>query len=916
MADRAAIEAPFTLASLPKPFDPTVGTTYAAPVFGLRGQKWRKRPEIVASVDGDSITIYNVRNPRLVTSYALPPQTRLLCAPCSIYRKITGRKAAQRVTYAVLGHTTGKKTEVICFTEDTIADSTDLSADLQVKTSYQLPTSTSTVFAINALASHSDNETLGLALDIAVTYSDGSVECIAGDLQQKRWDADAARAIVMAESDAEPSSVKVEYATVTDVTSARKGLLKSREDALALLGGTVSLDNSTDLNTPLLAMVTVDDQNTRRFNLFSLPSRSKDMITSAHQGLRYLFSYDLPTIPSSDKATFSLQSSAGKLHQLLSGIITTYDLSGTVPRLLSVLTPHTESHQSFVRISAALVLVAESTSCAIYDTKYNSLQAALSLESDPLETAGDKRKRTEGATEGSLDFVTFFSDLGMAVAISGNALVGLQINLSATAYKKSKANTSLLINSLGKGSKKALVAAPDSEVSSQEWESWKETVDSLVDSDVAALERFLAAELELSSAPKQQKSAAQESEAQNGEDNRMWPVRDSRFLVQKTERRKAVYLLSKMFAWNDATNEDQSSISMNFFAANIFRWLSVTGYMSAMAVERALRETGAIQSTAQRVHPGDIMKAVNELDTEMHVMHEWLSWPVYLEIEEVIVALASLVKSLQGPSPAAVAKLITSKSEESGNELETTIQAETDAAEADLEFALSALDTGLSVRSASFRTVFTRLHSFPSRSIVERLRTHLAPREVVFFIQILRIELADGGWTSKYTEDEIAPRSEDAGSPSDHSIAIISNLLNCAIDAIGTSGWLVGLSGDPDLQTDNMLETLVAETSAALETCIEACSFGVFLNDFERFSNTIHASQKQTTIKKVDPIKTPGFEETPLAVDPILPLGYKAQGPANKMRMTSTGQVEKSRGLRGKELSMRVGKYSLDRIVV
>lgn len=854
-----------------------------------------------------------VRNPRLVTSYALPPQTRLLCAPCSIYRKITGRKAAQRVTYAVLGHTTGKKTEVICFTEDTIADSTDLSADQQVKTSYQLPTTTSTVFAINALASHSDNDTLGLALDIAVTYVDGSVECIAGDLQQKRWDADAARAIVMAESDAVPSSVKVEYATITDVTSARKGLLKSREDALALIGGAVSLDTTPELNMPLLAMVTVDEQNTRRLNLFSLPSRSKDMITSAHQGLRYLFSYELPATPSSDKATFSLQSSAGKLHQLLSGVITTYDLSGTVPRVLSVLTPHTHSHQSFVRISAALVLAAESTSCAIYDTKYSSLQAALSLESDPLESAGDKRKRTDGATEGSLDFVTFFSDLGLAVAVSGNALVGLQINLSATAYKKSKANTSLLINSLGKGAKKALVAAPNSEESSQEWESWKETVDSLVDSDVAALERFLAAELELASTSKHQ---AQDVEEQDDADNRLWPVRDSRFLVQKTERRKAVYLLSKMFAWNETTNDDQNSISMNFFAANIFRWLAVTGYISAIAVERALRETGAIQTTAQRVRPGDIMRAVNELDPEMHVMHEWLSWPVYLEIEEVIVALASLVKSLQGPSPAAVAKLITSKNEESGNELETTIEAETDAAEADLEFALSALDTGLSVRSASFRTVFTRLHSFPSRSIVERLRTHLAPREVVFFIQILRIELADGGWTSKYTEDEIASRPEDSGSPSDHSIAIISNLLNCAIDAIGTSGWLVGLSGDPDLQTDNMLETLVAETSAALETCIEACSFGVFLNDFERFSNTIRASQKQTKITKVDPIKTPGFEETPLAVDPILPLGYKTQGPADKMRMTSTGQVEKSRGLRGKELSMRVGKYSLDRIVV
>ncbi|KAI5268807.1 hypothetical protein E4T47_07509 [Aureobasidium subglaciale] len=915
MADGAAIEAPFTLASLPKPFDPTVGSTYAAPVYGLRAQKWRKRPEIVASVDGDSITIYNVRNPRLVTSYALPPQSRLLCAPCSIYRKITGRKAAQRVTYAVLANATGKKAELICFTEDTIADSTDLSADQQVKTSYQLPTSTSTVFAIHALASHSDNDTLGLALDVAVTYVDGSVECIAGDLQQKRWDADAARAIAVVDSDAAPSAVKVEYATVTDVTSAKKGLLKNREDALALIGGAVSLDPSAELNTPLLALVTVDEQELRRFNLFSLPSRSKDIITSAHQGLRHLFSYELPASSSSDKATFSLQSSAGKLHQLLSGVIATYDLSGTVPRVLSVLTPHTQAHQSFVRISAALVLAAESTSCAIYDTKYSSLQAALSLESDPLESAGDKRKRTDGATEGSLNFVTFFSDLGLAVALSGNALVGLQINLSATAYKKSKANTSLLINSLGKGSKKALVARPNSEASAQDWESWKQTVDSLIDSDVAALERFLAAELELSSTPKHHKSTAQEPEELD-EDNRMWPVRDARFLVQKTERRKAVYILSKMFTWIAVPDQGQSSISMNFFTANIFRWLAVTGYMSAIAVERALRETGAIQSTSSRVRPGDIMKAVNELDPEMHVMHEWLSWPVYLEIEEVIVALASLVDSLEDPSPTAVTKLITSKSEESSVELETTIQAETDAAEADLEFALSALDNGLSVRSASLRTVFTRLHSFPSRSIVERLRTHLASREVVFFIQILRIELADGGWTSKYTDSDLAHRPEEAGSPSDHSIAIISNLLNCAIDAIGTSGWLVGLSGDPDLQTDNMLETLVVETSAALETCIEACSFGVFLNDFERFSNTIHASQKSMAIKKVDPIKTPGFEETPLAVDPVLPLGYKAQGPANKMRMTSTGQVEKSRGLRGKELSMRVGKYSLDRIVV
>lgn len=83
MADRAAIEAPFTLASLPKPFDSTTGTTFAAPVYGLRGQKWRKRPEIVATVDGDSITIYNVSTALHVFS---KPKNVLTCISRCVIR--------------------------------------------------------------------------------------------------------------------------------------------------------------------------------------------------------------------------------------------------------------------------------------------------------------------------------------------------------------------------------------------------------------------------------------------------------------------------------------------------------------------------------------------------------------------------------------------------------------------------------------------------------------------------------------------------------------------------------------------------------------------------------------------------------------------------------------------------------------
>lgn len=65
MSSSALIELPFTLASLPAPYNSATGRTLASPVYGLRGQKWRKRSEVAVAVDGDGITIYNVH----ITNY-------------------------------------------------------------------------------------------------------------------------------------------------------------------------------------------------------------------------------------------------------------------------------------------------------------------------------------------------------------------------------------------------------------------------------------------------------------------------------------------------------------------------------------------------------------------------------------------------------------------------------------------------------------------------------------------------------------------------------------------------------------------------------------------------------------------------------------------------------------------------------
>lgn len=54
-------EAPYTIATLPKPLDAIHGRTQSAPVYGIRDLKKRKRHEVVVGVDGESVNIYNVQ---------------------------------------------------------------------------------------------------------------------------------------------------------------------------------------------------------------------------------------------------------------------------------------------------------------------------------------------------------------------------------------------------------------------------------------------------------------------------------------------------------------------------------------------------------------------------------------------------------------------------------------------------------------------------------------------------------------------------------------------------------------------------------------------------------------------------------------------------------------------------------------
>jgi hypothetical protein len=67
----ALVEAPYAIATLPKPLDSENGRIHTAPVFSIRQSKKRKRHELAVGIDGEGVNIYNVLSPRAYPEYTV-----------------------------------------------------------------------------------------------------------------------------------------------------------------------------------------------------------------------------------------------------------------------------------------------------------------------------------------------------------------------------------------------------------------------------------------------------------------------------------------------------------------------------------------------------------------------------------------------------------------------------------------------------------------------------------------------------------------------------------------------------------------------------------------------------------------------------------------------------------------------------
>jgi hypothetical protein len=718
----------------------------------------------------------------------------------------------------------------------------------------------------------------------------------------------------------------VEYACISDASPISTGFLKEREDIVAQLQASPS-SAVNQAGIRILCAVIKDQNNGAYFlTLTAIRARNSRLASSFRSMLQHLIAWELPIVTkpesSSDTASYSLNAGAGLLHITAFGYLTTYDFSGAFPRISGQLMEANSSILAHLILQGSAILTVSGSAYTIYDVKYNSIQ-----DKTPVGAANSphnkKRKRNDDTRAFSnIEFIQYFSKLGIAVALQDNSLVAVQTESQSTPKRRSE-NTARLIDVLGKGITHSnqesqpltnsnlpdSLEAPDQKSTtlmtstpghlSQWHQTEKELEDLVAKGDADGFDKSFAMAIAFPLVKDSQ-----------GNDTDQWDFpefRSSPGIV----REKVFTALRLIFGRDNlkSTNTDEkAALKIQFFPPNVFHWLVISGQLTTTLIEQAMRQLSNASYWLNSLTKSDLVSAIVDFDPSFGLLKSILMNHIHLEIEDLAQAIKFIVRSLDNSTLPAPKALLTNGNDITVNgALDHDVDDEADAAMEDLDRAISTLENGLPNRRETLRLALIQLNAFPTARIIDNLRHFLSQHEVIFLIHILRIELADGGWTSRYIDAGPLDYPEtETEEPSDGAITVVARLLSCAIDTIGVSGWLATSAVDPVDSVDELLVSLRAETSAALEGIHEATFMKGLLSEFLRYG-----WRRETEFK-------PSGKDKPLLeskLQTVLPLGLKVEKQISPIRRNAGGQVkERSKRHIGMEISMKVGKYSFERI--
>ena len=749
-------------------------------------------------------------------------------------------------------------------------------------------------------------------------HEDGEIGCYTESLDREVWSAR-----VVPDDDA-ANSVSVQYARVISVAEAQKALLKGREDILASLGG----PNSLEAIRLLVLLTSSDKDSTMSLRLlrFDVSTANFNGSVGRHQNhLQEILSVPIPT--SSEHrvqgSQIGFHVASGTLYHHTSSALTTYDVSGCLPNPGYKTVVEHGKMSSCLRISPSLVSMSNKDTISIVDVRYNACQAELNLPKHkrswkPAEAG------TDGANPGNIILLTYNASLDVIVALHEGELKAFQLATSTVQSDglRKRKRDGLLIQSIGRGTRPAkrklltnespdgsrpVGFSPQPKLGNLLSKAQKVVVDQcLTTGDMVGLERLL--------------SSDAEAEGRHDDD----PSRTTITTTGNFSSRKVEYVIGKVvdvesYRPADAFNAHGISKRLKIakLVATIPTWLFSNGRFSDCQVETALKHERLI-SNSDVIRTGSVAEALARWDPSLQTLLAFLDGPAPFTANEIVHVLRHSIAKEEKSDPTNDTKLLTNGQAQSAENLDKENLQNLDLHNGQMSPTPSD-GSDDSVTTRILTTASNKLYGLSSREVSNALQNILSKAELRSLVDMLRVQMARYGWLTPYIEEGFNTTVQPQ--PGDKQICVVAHLLSCAVDSIGTGGWIMGSSIADDLA--DIAETIAymkAEISAALEGIEEATYLKGMLGEMllcGKSAKKQPRAVKQRTSKDLSERTRTGIISVDDEEDHTLPLGVKLSQGISEYKVGAGGElIKRSTRDIGRLKHRDVPKYSFERIII
>ncbi|KAL8770909.1 MAG: hypothetical protein Q9209_003560 [Squamulea sp. 1 TL-2023] len=885
-------------------------------VVSLNGENRKKRSEIALAVDGYGLEIRDVRFARsfyvwivfsdrrqvrsgsavAVYSRSLAAASTFTCPPCSIKLGTASSKDAQIITYCSVEDPRPKLLRFSNETQKGVRQSIQQDAK-----EIDLAGPETRIVHIEAVAILQGN-TESSTIDIICIHQDGQISCYDEALTQKKW---GPQKFLVRDGDQPSGNLQVVQVSSMSVLQARKTFLKYRSDVCSMLdakNGTFAPHFLLLLSRPTPSSDRTGQRQPMLHMLALMIPQTKvsKAIQPSEKKAQEILSLGIPeSKPLRNKNTlFRIHTASGTLYQGTGRHLSIYDLNALTPRLVHNISFEGQHDAlSYITISPGILATLSNNSISVMDFQYTSCRAKYQL-TVPKESPESEPRDAQ--------LLTYHGPSASAIVLFGRKLlaVDLSASIELTPSSRKRKRNGLLVDVIGRGSLSAKTKQRSSKRmaassvalgnlmelhhETAEWEQTEMKLNAaLARGDRYDFDEILLPRLGIS----------------NGQpDNNTPAMRTPQYIVD--------YVLGQLFStsprksiacWNDQKGRE---VGIESFFDQAWQCLVRRGLVSTERVELSLRRRGLL-SSSDDLRDGELVEAVTHWDESLAMLQKLLHSPCLIRMSEVCQALKIVIARFATAAAPNGFKLLNFGDEPLGLN-------DNPAEDMDLAKSGSNILPQLSCSDSDhlytlFDVILARCDACPASAVTKSFKAHLSISELQTFVILLRTKLRQEGWLSSHTEDEFTVNFRHPCS--NRNISMIGKLLNCALDSLGTGGWLLNNSLVEDATV--VVETvsnMQAEISTALEGIWEANYLQGLLEGLLSCGKGALSSQTasvQPTLEWQDNSKT------------ALPLGLKLEQSISRIKVGAGGELQRrSRRDIGKLKSRRVPVYSFEQIAI